>query len=164
MICHSISLCCSIFCINFQLYALVSDYDITSAAEILRVSGKLSNQGFGDFDRLQHRSPSPMASSNHMSNVSATGIGAWNSLQQEVTAFKLLINSCIINLICSSFCYICMFRCTFLFLKFRHLSKRWIVTWIFNLWCIVLIACIQLPQQPSLIPTEYLIDELLRVV
>ncbi|CAJ2671047.1 unnamed protein product [Trifolium pratense] len=43
----------------------------------------LSNQGFGDFDRLQHRSPSPMASSNLMSNVSGTGMGAWNSLQQE---------------------------------------------------------------------------------
>jgi len=51
----------------------------------------LSNQGFGDFDRLQHRSPSPMASSNLMSNVSGTGMGAWNSLQQEVTALKLLI-------------------------------------------------------------------------
>ncbi|KAK2361393.1 hypothetical protein P8452_65137 [Trifolium repens] len=51
--------------------------------EILRVSGMLSNQGFGDFDRLQHRSPSPMASSNLMSNVSGTGMGAWNSLQQE---------------------------------------------------------------------------------
>ena len=51
----------------------------------------LSNQGFGDFDRLRHRSPSPMASSNLMSNVSGTGLGGWNSLQQEVTAFRLLI-------------------------------------------------------------------------
>ncbi|KAG4377830.1 hypothetical protein GLYMA_18G217500v4 [Glycine max] len=51
--------------------------------EILRVSGMLSNQGFGDFDRLRHRSPSPMASSNLMSNVSGTGLGGWNSLQQE---------------------------------------------------------------------------------
>lgn len=51
----------------------------------------LSNQGFGDFDRLRHRSPSPMASSNLMSNVTGTGLGGWNSLQQEVTAFKLLI-------------------------------------------------------------------------
>jgi len=51
----------------------------------------LSNQGFGDFDRLRHRSPSPMASSNLMSNVSGTGLGGWNSLQQEVTAFKLSI-------------------------------------------------------------------------
>jgi protein quaking len=69
---------------------LVSDYNVI-CAEILRVSGMLSNQGFGDFDRLQHRSPSPMASSNLMSNVSGTGMGAWNSLQQEVTALKLLI-------------------------------------------------------------------------
>ncbi|OIV98528.1 hypothetical protein TanjilG_12114 [Lupinus angustifolius] len=51
--------------------------------EILRVSGMLSNQGFGDFDRLQHRSPSPMASSNIMSNATGTGLGGWNSLQQE---------------------------------------------------------------------------------
>ncbi|KAJ1407185.1 STAR protein, homodimerization region [Sesbania bispinosa] len=51
--------------------------------EILRVSGMLSNQGFGDFDRLRQRSPSPMASSNLMSNVSGTGLGGWNSLQQE---------------------------------------------------------------------------------
>jgi len=69
---------------------LVSDCNVTYA-EILKVSGMLSNQGFGDFDRLQHRSPSPMASSNLMSNVSGTGMGAWNSLQQEVTALKLLI-------------------------------------------------------------------------
>ena len=43
------------------------------------------NQGFGDFDRLRHRSPSPMASSNLMSNVSNTGLGGWNGgLSQEV--------------------------------------------------------------------------------
>ncbi|KAL9303679.1 hypothetical protein ACSQ67_020942 [Phaseolus vulgaris] len=51
--------------------------------EILRVSGMLSNQGFGDFDRLRHRSPSPMASSNLMSSVTGSGLGGWNSLQQE---------------------------------------------------------------------------------
>ncbi|XP_058743257.1 KH domain-containing protein At3g08620-like [Vicia villosa] len=51
--------------------------------EILRVSGMLSNQGFGDLDRLRHRSPSPMASSNLMSNVTGTGMGGWNSFQQE---------------------------------------------------------------------------------
>ncbi|RZC77921.1 hypothetical protein C5167_002099 [Papaver somniferum] len=52
--------------------------------EIIRVSG---NQGFNEFDRMQHGSPSPspspMASSNHMSNVGGTGLGGWNSLQQE---------------------------------------------------------------------------------
>ncbi|PKI50033.1 hypothetical protein CRG98_029573, partial [Punica granatum] len=51
--------------------------------EILRVSGMLSNQGFNDFDRLRYRSPSPMASSNLMSNVSAPGLGGWNGLPQE---------------------------------------------------------------------------------
>ncbi|KAB1224677.1 hypothetical protein CJ030_MR2G024697 [Morella rubra] len=51
--------------------------------EILRVSGMMSNQGFGDFDRLRHRSPSPMASSNLMSSVTGTGLGGWNGLPQE---------------------------------------------------------------------------------
>ncbi|KAK8643635.1 hypothetical protein V6N13_012920 [Hibiscus sabdariffa] len=51
--------------------------------EIFRVSGMMSNQGFGDFDRMRHRSPSPMASSNLMSNVYGTGLSSWNSLPQE---------------------------------------------------------------------------------
>ncbi|KAM7526612.1 hypothetical protein LguiA_016514 [Lonicera macranthoides] len=53
--------------------------------EILRVSGMMPNQGFNELDRLRHRSPSPMASSNFMSNVARTGMGGgWNnSLPQE---------------------------------------------------------------------------------
>ncbi|GAB4856208.1 hypothetical protein Ancab_014133 [Ancistrocladus abbreviatus] len=51
--------------------------------EMLRVSGMMSNQGYGDFDRRQHRSPSPMASTNIMSNVHGQGLGGWNSLPQE---------------------------------------------------------------------------------
>lgn len=51
--------------------------------EILRVSGMLPNQGFGDFDRRQHRSPSPMASANIMSNIHGGGYGGWNGMQQE---------------------------------------------------------------------------------
>ncbi|XP_048439433.1 KH domain-containing protein At3g08620 isoform X2 [Pyrus x bretschneideri] len=51
--------------------------------EILRVSGMMSNQGFGDFDRMRHRSPSPMASSNLISNVTGTGMGGWNGLPPE---------------------------------------------------------------------------------
>ncbi|CAN1200626.1 KH domain-containing protein At2g38610 [Linum perenne] len=43
----------------------------------------MSNQGFGDLDRLRHRSPSPMGSSNLMSNVPGTGLGGWNSISQE---------------------------------------------------------------------------------
>jgi len=54
-------------------------------AEILRVSGMLPNQGFGDFDRRQHRSPSPMASANIMSNIHGGGYGGWNGLHQEVS-------------------------------------------------------------------------------
>ncbi|GMP46971.1 hypothetical protein CsSME_00014925 [Camellia sinensis var. sinensis] len=52
--------------------------------KILRVSGMMPNQGFGELDRLRHGSPSPMASSNLMSNVSGTGLGGWNGLPQEV--------------------------------------------------------------------------------
>ncbi|KAG7027519.1 KH domain-containing protein, partial [Cucurbita argyrosperma subsp. argyrosperma] len=51
--------------------------------EILRVSGMMSNQGFCDLDRLRHRSPSPMASSNLISNVSSAGLSGWNGLPQE---------------------------------------------------------------------------------
>ncbi|PSS23889.1 KH domain-containing protein [Actinidia chinensis var. chinensis] len=51
--------------------------------EILRVSGMMPNQGFGELDRLRHRSPSPMASSNLMSNIAGTGLGGWNGLPQE---------------------------------------------------------------------------------
>ncbi|KAK9734198.1 hypothetical protein RND81_04G122100 [Saponaria officinalis] len=51
--------------------------------EILRVSGMLPNQGFGDFDRRQHRSPSPMASSNLVSSLHGGGYGGWNGMHQE---------------------------------------------------------------------------------
>ncbi|XP_024962451.1 KH domain-containing protein At3g08620-like [Cynara cardunculus var. scolymus] len=51
--------------------------------EILRVSGMLPNQGFNELDRLRHRSPSPMASSNLMSNVGGTRMSGWNGLPQE---------------------------------------------------------------------------------
>ncbi|KAK4481249.1 hypothetical protein RD792_012132 [Penstemon davidsonii] len=51
--------------------------------EILRVTGMMPNQNFGEFERLRHRSPSPMASSNLLSNVSGTGLAGWNGLPQE---------------------------------------------------------------------------------
>ncbi|CAI8606825.1 unnamed protein product [Vicia faba] len=51
--------------------------------EILRVSGMLSNQGFGDLDRLRDRSSSPMASSNLKSNVTATWMTGWDGFRQE---------------------------------------------------------------------------------
>ncbi|KAL4557749.1 hypothetical protein LXL04_035937 [Taraxacum kok-saghyz] len=47
--------------------------------EIMRVSGMLQNQGFNEFERMRHRSPSPMASSDLMSHVP----GGWNGLPQE---------------------------------------------------------------------------------
>ncbi|KAL5974868.1 hypothetical protein ACLOJK_031541 [Asimina triloba] len=52
-------------------------------AEIMRLSGTASNQGFGDYDRLRHRSPSPMASANLGSNPAGMGFGGWNGLPQE---------------------------------------------------------------------------------
>lgn len=51
--------------------------------EILRVSGMLPNQGFGELDRLRHRSPSPMGSGNLMPNVAGAGLSGWNGLPQE---------------------------------------------------------------------------------
>nr|XP_043620535.1 KH domain-containing protein At3g08620 [Erigeron canadensis] len=51
--------------------------------EILRVSSMLPNQGFNELDRLRHRSPSPMASSNLMSNVPGNRMGGWNGLPPE---------------------------------------------------------------------------------
>ncbi|KAH7866966.1 hypothetical protein Vadar_027252 [Vaccinium darrowii] len=51
--------------------------------EILLVSGMMPNQGFGELDRLRHRSPSPMASSNLMSSATGPGLGGWNGLPHE---------------------------------------------------------------------------------
>ncbi|KAL0310108.1 UNVERIFIED_CONTAM: KH domain-containing protein [Sesamum calycinum] len=51
--------------------------------EILRVTGMMPNQSFGELERLRHRSPSPMASSNLLSNVAGTGLTSWNGLPQE---------------------------------------------------------------------------------
>ena len=94
---------CSFFYKHFSLYLMPKYTSISSFlyistfqfcqqlliicslnAEILRVSGMMSNQGFCDLDRLRHRSPSPMASSNLMTNVSSTGLSGWNGLPQEV--------------------------------------------------------------------------------
>ena len=61
-----------------------------SVSEILRVSGMLPNQGFGELDRLRHRSPSPMGSANLMSNVTGAGLSGWNGLPQEVIFFSHL--------------------------------------------------------------------------
>lgn len=82
------------FCISF------------CCAEIFRVSGMMSNQGFTDFDRLRHRSPSPMASPNHMSNLPGAGYGGgWNGLPPEVG---------------SHFFYLCYSQCSFKFCVFCH--------------------------------------------
>lgn len=51
--------------------------------EILRVTGMMPNHGFGELERLRHRSPSPMASSNLLSNAGGTGLAGWNGLTQE---------------------------------------------------------------------------------
>ncbi|RWW00664.1 hypothetical protein BHE74_00035018 [Ensete ventricosum] len=51
--------------------------------EIMRVSGMVSNQGFGDYNQLHHRSPSPMAPSTLISNSGVTGYGGRSGLPQE---------------------------------------------------------------------------------
>lgn len=47
--------------------------------EIMRVSNMLQNQGFKDLDRMRHRSPSPMASSDFMSHIPH----GWNNYPPE---------------------------------------------------------------------------------
>ncbi|KAF7825392.1 KH domain-containing protein [Senna tora] len=71
--------------IDYQLAipCMIGETRPWNTLKILRVSGMMSNPSIGDFDRLRHRSPSPMASSNLMSNVTGTGLGGWNSLPQE---------------------------------------------------------------------------------
>ncbi|KAL7201292.1 hypothetical protein ACSBR1_033070 [Camellia fascicularis] len=56
--------------------------------EILRVSGMLSNHGLSDYDRLQRGSPSPMASSDIMSNLGATGLGGWSGHLHEEESLR----------------------------------------------------------------------------
>ncbi|XP_064967140.1 KH domain-containing protein SPIN1 isoform X2 [Musa acuminata AAA Group] len=51
--------------------------------EIMRVSGMVSKQGFGDYNQLHHRSPSPMATSTLISSSGVTGYGGWSALPQE---------------------------------------------------------------------------------
>ncbi|KAL3622707.1 hypothetical protein CASFOL_032064 [Castilleja foliolosa] len=51
--------------------------------EILRITGMMPTQSYGEFERLRHRSPSPMASTNHFSNVAGTGLPGWNGLPRE---------------------------------------------------------------------------------
>lgn len=79
------SLCSSIGSYSFLIGFMTSFCIPFCCAEIFRVSGMMSNQGFTDFDRLRHRSPSPMASPNHMSNLPGAGYGGgWNGLPPEV--------------------------------------------------------------------------------
>lgn len=77
--------------LNYRTRGLFPMWQVPLCAEILRVSGMMSNQGFSDFERLRHRSPSPMASSNLVSNISGTGFGGWNGLPQEVKIFRRFI-------------------------------------------------------------------------
>lgn len=78
--------------------------------EILRVSGMLPSQGFGDFDRRQHRSPSPMASANLVSNVHGGGYGGWNGLNQEVFCYLISSLLCFSSRIMIAFVGVCLER------------------------------------------------------
>lgn len=58
--------------------------------EILRVSGRISNHGFNEYDRLQRGSPSPVASLDVMPDITGKAVGGWSgscwsSMQHEVT-------------------------------------------------------------------------------
>ncbi|KAL1539502.1 KH domain-containing protein-like protein [Salvia divinorum] len=48
--------------------------------EILRFTGMVPNHSFSELERLRHRSPSPMASANSLSNVAGTVLASWNGL------------------------------------------------------------------------------------
>lgn len=59
-------------------------------AEILRVSGRISNHGFSDYDRLQRGSPNPVPSLDVMPDVGGKSLGSWNgngwnNMQHEVS-------------------------------------------------------------------------------
>ncbi|THU59767.1 hypothetical protein C4D60_Mb07t05530 [Musa balbisiana] len=51
--------------------------------EIIRVSGIVPNLWFGDCNRLQHRSPSPMATPFLNSDAEGTDFGVWSGYPQE---------------------------------------------------------------------------------
>ncbi|XP_065049064.1 KH domain-containing protein SPIN1 isoform X2 [Musa acuminata AAA Group] len=55
--------------------------------EIIRVSGIVPNQWFGDCNRLQHRSPSPMATPFLNSDAGGTDFGVWSGYPQEGLGF-----------------------------------------------------------------------------
>ncbi|KAK4432226.1 KH domain-containing protein [Sesamum alatum] len=67
------------------LDVLVGSVNSSAAShlKILRVTGMMPNQSFSDLERLRHRSPSPMASTDLLSNVAGTGLAGWNGLPQE---------------------------------------------------------------------------------
>lgn len=46
--------------------------------EILRVSGRISNHGFNDYDRLQRGSPSPVPSLDVMPDIAGKAVGGWS--------------------------------------------------------------------------------------
>ncbi|XP_075519740.1 KH domain-containing protein At2g38610-like isoform X1 [Primulina tabacum] len=46
--------------------------------EILKVSGRFSNQGFSDYENLQRGSPSQVTSLDLMPDIGGKGIGSWN--------------------------------------------------------------------------------------
>lgn len=88
------------FCLDGQsptyilgIYSHVQDVYIKTVvlmAEILRVSGRISNHGFSDYDRLQRGSPNPVASLDLMPDVGGKALGSWNgscwsSIQHEVS-------------------------------------------------------------------------------
>uniref|UniRef100_A0A9I9EAF3 KH domain-containing protein n=1 Tax=Cucumis melo TaxID=3656 RepID=A0A9I9EAF3_CUCME len=80
--------CCADQSFRPLQHSVILHRNLTKSSEayldkILRVSGMMSNQGFSEFERLRHRSPSPMASSNLVSNISGSGFGSWNGLPQE---------------------------------------------------------------------------------
>ncbi|WMV51723.1 hypothetical protein MTR67_045108 [Solanum verrucosum] len=79
--------------VRFAYTLASSDPGCGISLEIMRISGMMPNQGFGELDRFRHRSPSPMTSPNLMSNVGGTGLGGWSGLAQEPASLQAQVLS-----------------------------------------------------------------------
>ncbi|KAL4273109.1 hypothetical protein GQ457_13G027220 [Hibiscus cannabinus] len=77
-----------------QVTSLIFTLPIHFKLNLLYLRHQILNNGvtFDDFDKMMHRSPSTMASSNITSKVSGTGLGSWNSLHQELLFYSWLLD------------------------------------------------------------------------
>lgn len=87
------------------------------AIEIVRLSTLVTNQGYGDHDRLEHGSP--MTSAGPLSNGGAMDLGGWAGLQTEVWKRNKSFSWKIVNL---NFPFLFLFW----FESVLNIPKKWI--------------------------------------